>query len=362
MASKAGSMRVIRLHGPSDLRAHNEPLPSPEQGEALIRVTSVGICGSDLHWFCEAGIGSDQLTRPLVLGHEFAGVVEQDRSIGIPGGMPRHKLEGVVRVAVDPAIPCGECPYCLEGNPNFCERLRFAGHSVTDGSLRDYVAWPTRCLHRLPDSISDADGAMLEPLGIAIHAVDLGHIKPGMSVGVFGCGPIGLLILQVARAAGATHIFATDPLSHRLDAAQELGAIPIQAGPRSEETAEVRRAVARATGRQGVDVAIEAAGEDPAVETAVDTAKPGGRVVIVGIPAVDHYMFSASTARRKGLTIAICRRMKHTYPRAIRLVESGRVDVRSLVTHHFPLEKINEAFATANRREGIKIVVDIFGT
>jgi L-iditol 2-dehydrogenase len=203
---------------------------------------------------------------------------------------------------------------------------------------------------------------MLEPLGIAIHAVDLGHIKPGMSVGVFGCGPIGLLILQVARAAGATPLFATDPLLHRLEAAQELGAIAIQAGPNSEESASIRKAVAQATGRQGVDVSFEAAGEDPAVETAVDAAKPGGRVVIVGIPAVDHYMFNASTARRKGLTIAICRRMKHTYPRAIRLVESGRVDVRSLVTHHFPLEKINEAFATALRREGIKIMVDLCPT
>jgi L-iditol 2-dehydrogenase len=344
-------MRVVRLHGSSDLRIHDEPVPSPVQGEALLRVTSVGICGSDLHWFCEGGIGSDQLTRPLVLGHEFAGLVES--------GLYGSKKDGGQRVAVDPAIPCGECPYCKEGNPNFCERLLFAGHSVTDGSLRDYLAWPTRCFFPLPDSLSDAEGVMLEPLGIAIHAIDLGHIKPGMSVGVFGCGPIGLLIMQVARAAGASVIFATDPLPHRLDAARELGAIPIQAGPKSEEAPEVRRLVSQNVGRSGVGVSFEGAGEDPAVETAVDAAKPGGRVVIVGIPAVDHYMFSASNARRKGLTIAICRRMKHTYPRGIRLVQSGQVDVRSLVTHHFPLEKISQAFATANQREGIKILVDL---
>jgi L-iditol 2-dehydrogenase len=200
---------------------------------------------------------------------------------------------------------------------------------------------------------------MLEPLGVAIHAVDLAHIRPGMSVGVMGCGPIGLLIQQVARAAGATQIIATDPLPHRLDAARALGALAIQAGPQSEEAAEVKRAAARVSGRDGVDVAIEAAGVDPAVETAVEITRPGGRVVIVGIPAEDHYTFTASNSRRKGLTIAICRRMKHTYPRAIRLVESGRVDVRSLVTHRFPLEQIGEAFATANRREGIKIVVDL---
>ncbi len=337
-------MKVVRLHGPSDLRLHQEPQPVPAPGETLVQVKSVGVCGSDLHWFCEAGIGSDQLSHPLVLGHEFAGVIQGSSA---------------QRVAVDPAISCGQCEYCQEGNPNFCENIRFAGHSVNDGALRDYVSWPARNLFPLPDSLSDADGAMLEPLGVAIHSVDLGHVKPGMSVSVAGCGPIGLLILQVARAAGATHLFATDPLPHRLDAARALGAMAIQAGPASEESAELIKTIAQATGRQGVDVAFEAAGEDAAVETSVEAARPGGRVVIVGIPAVDHYRFTASIARRKGLTIAICRRMKHTYPRAIRLVESGRVDVRSLVTHRFPLEKINEAFATATRREGLKIMVDL---
>jgi L-iditol 2-dehydrogenase len=318
------------------------------------------VCGSDLHWFCEAGIGSDQLVQPLVLGHEFAGVVQAGVELEAPGMSPVRSGEPV-RVAVDPAIPCGQCVYCYEGNPNFCENLRFAGHSINDGGLRDFLPWPARCLYPLPDSLSDADGAMLEPLGVAIHAVDLGHLKPGMSVSVCGCGPIGLLMMQMARAAGATHLFATDPLPHRLEAARELvGATVIQAGPRGEESAELRRTITQVTGRAGgVDVAFEAAGEDLAVETAVEAAKPGGRVVIVGIPAVDHYAFTASTARRKGLTIAICRRMKNTYPRAIRLVESGQVDVRSLVTHRYPLAKINDAFATASRREGLKIVIEL---
>ena len=354
-------MNVVRLHGPADLRFHQEPLPQPAPGEALVRVTAVGVCGSDLHWLSEAGIGNDQLTQPLVLGHEFAGVVEGELPADVPWLSAAPRSGGGLRVAVDPAISCGMCAYCLEGNPNFCEKLRFAGHSVNDGALREYLAWPARFLHPLPDSLSDADGAMLEPLGVALHAFDLGHVKPGMSVGVFGCGPIGLLILQVARAAGAAYLFATDPLPHRLEAARELGAIAVQAGPHSEEVAELRQTIAQIAGRPGVDVAFEAAGEDPAVETAVEAARAGGRVVIVGIPAVDHYTFTASTARRKGLTIAICRRMKHTYPRAIRLVETGRVDVRSLVTHRFPLAQVHEAFAMANRREGLKIVVDVGG-
>jgi L-iditol 2-dehydrogenase len=332
--------KVIRLHGVGDLRLHTEPTPTPAAGESLVRVTAIGLCGSDLHWFSEAGIGDMRLKSPLVLGHEFAGLVES--------GELRGK-----RVAVDPTIACGKCEFCQEGNPNFCTALRFAGDGVSDGALREYVVWPTRCLFPLPDSLSDADGAMLEPLGVAIHSVDLGHVKPGMTVGVFGCGPIGLLTLQVARAAGATRLIATDKLPQRLEVARALGAEVFQAAD-GQENAEIWAA----TGRKGVDVAFEAAGENPAVETAMACARPGSRVVLIGIPAEDSTTFTASTARRKGLTIKLVRRMKHTYPRAIRLVEGCMVDVRSLVTHRFPLAEINKAFTLASRREGLKMVVE----
>jgi L-iditol 2-dehydrogenase len=338
MTESNRTMRVMRLHGAGDMRLHQEPIPSPGPGESLIRVTAVGVCGSDLHWFAEAGIGDARLTRPLVLGHEFAGVTEDGQ-----------------RVAVDPAIACGQCEYCQAGNPNFCVALRFAGHAENDGALREYIAWPTRCVYPLPDALADADGALLEPLGVAIHAVDLAHIKPGMAVGVFGCGPIGLLTLQVARAAGATHLIATDlpGVPHRLDAARALGAHVLTA---DLHQAEIHKILAM-TGKQGVDVAFEAAGDNAAVEAAIAAAKPGGKVILVGIPPDDRTTFTASTARRKGLTIKLVRRMKHTYPRAIRLVESGMVDVRSLVTARFPLAKAAEAFAVAARREGIKVVI-----
>jgi L-iditol 2-dehydrogenase len=218
--------------------------------------------------------------------------------------------------------------------------VRFAGHGENDGGLCEVLAWPTRCLFPIPDSLSDADGAMLEPLGIALHAVDLGKVRAGMRVGVFGCGPIGLLVIQVARAAGATEVLVTEPLPHRLDAARQFGA---------REWAP----------EQDVDVAFECAGENAAVEDAIAAARPGGRVILVGIPGEDRTTFTASVARRKGLTLKLSRRMKNTYPRAIRLVESGRVDVRSLVTHRFPLEKIMEAFAVAHRREGLKVIVTL---
>ncbi len=335
-------MRAVRLHGPNDLRQHDEPRPKPGPGETLVRVTTVGICGSDLHWFGEAGIGDARLKQPLVLGHEFAGSIAEGS----------HRGE---RVAVDPAIPCNRCEFCLQGDPNLCDAMRFAGHGLEDGALREFIAWRDECLFPLPDSLTDEDGAMLEPLGVAIHAVDLAHLRLGASVGVFGCGPIGLLILQLARLAGARTPVATDTLPHRLDAARRLGAEQaILAGTESEV-----REVAAAADQRGVDVGFEVAGENGAVESAVAAVKPGGRVVLAGIPSDDRTSFPASVARRKGLTLKLVRRMKFTYPRAIQLVESGQVDVRSLVTHRFPLEKSAEAFALARRREGLKVIIEI---
>jgi L-iditol 2-dehydrogenase len=318
-------MKAVRLHAPNDLRQHDEPKPEPGPGEVLVRVTAVGICGSDLHWFNEAGIGDARFQKPLVLGHEIAGVIAEGPKKG-------------VRVAVDPAVPCNECEFCRQGNPNLCTHMRFAGHGLEDGALREYIAWPDECLFPLPDSLSDADGVMLEPLGVAIHAVDLAHLRAGMSVGVFGCGPIGLLVIQVARLAGAMEVFITEPLSPRLDIARGLDAKEWTPG-------------------QEVDVAFECAGENGAVEDAIAAAKPGGRVVLIGIPADDRTSFSATVARRKGLTIKLVRRMKFTYPRAIQLVESGKVDVCSLVSHHFPLEQAQKAFTVAQRRSGLKVII-----
>jgi len=337
-------MDVLRLHGSSDLRLHTEAAPTPTPGEALVRVTAVGVCGSDLHWFGEAGIGDARLEGPLVLGHEFAGVVESPAS-------PLHAR----RVAIDPAIPCQVCVFCLAGEPNLCSALRFAGHGGQDGALREYVAWPERCLFPLPENLSDADGAMLEPLGVALYAADLGQVRPGEAVGVFGCGPIGLLIVQLARLAGATTILATDRLAHRLEAARACGATETVLVADNLPTGTFWQA----SGGRGVSVAFEAAGENQAVEAAVEAARPGGRVVLVGIPYPDQTSFTASTARRKGLSLVFSRRMKFTYPRAIQLVERGLVDVRSLVTHTFPLAQAGQAFDTAQKREGIKIIIQM---
>jgi L-iditol 2-dehydrogenase len=217
------------------------------------------------------------------------------------------------------------------------------------------MAWSERSLFPIPDSFSFADAAMLEPLGIAIHTVDLGNLKAGMSVGVFGCGPIGLLIIQVARAAGATTIITTDKLQHRVEASKAFGASHAFL---VEEGHELELIEAATNGR-GVDVAFEAAGKQDAVDTSFAAVAAGGKVVLAGIPDDDETSFSASLARRKGLTIKLVRRMKHTYPRAIDLVSKGLVDVRSLVTHRFTLEEAPEAFRLAERREGLKVIIEL---
>lgn len=331
-------MKSIRLHGTGELKIHDGSNPVPADGEKLIRVKSVGICGSDLHWFTEGGIGDAKLEHPLVLGHEFAGVTEDGQ-----------------RVAVDPAIPCRHCEYCGQGHPNLCENLIFAGHGRTDGGLREWIAWSEKSLFAIPDSISDDEGALLEPLGVAIHTVDLGKLKAGMTVGVFGCGPIGLLIIQLAKLSGAANIVATDILAHRLEAAKHFGAGEVFFATDASRLSQIRAA----THGRGVNVAFEAAGAQGAVDDAFAAVRPGGKVILAGIPDDDTTCFSASTGRRKGLTIKVVRRMKHTYPRAIELVEKGLVDVQSLVTHRFALEQATEAFQVAQRREGIKVIIEL---
>lgn len=331
-------MRSVRLHGTGDLQIHDEPLPVAGVGEKLVHIKSVGVCGSDLHWFSEGSIGDAKLEHPLVLGHEFAGETEDGQ-----------------RVAIDPAIACGHCEYCERGHPNLCDNMIFAGHGEHDGAMREYASYPIRCLFPIPEFLSFADGAMLEPLGIAIHTVDLGKLKAGMTVGVFGCGPIGLLIIQMAKLSGAANILATDKLEHRVEAAKRFGASQAFFVGDNSQLSEIQTA----TNGRGVDVAFEAAGVQAAVDDAFAAVRPGGKLILAGIPDDDETSFSASVARRKGLTIKLVRRMKYTYPRAIELVSKGLVDVRSLVTHRFPLEQASEAFRVAERREGLKIIIEV---
>jgi L-iditol 2-dehydrogenase len=303
---------------------------------SLVRVTAVGICGSDLHWWDEGAIGDATLAHPLVLGHEGAGVIAEG---------PRRGE----RVAIDPAITCGSCRACRDGYANLCYRIQFAGHGETDGMMRELMAWPTDLLHPLPDTVTDADGALLEPLGVAVHSVDLGHLPFAGTASVIGCGPIGLLLISVLKAAGASSVLAVEPLAHRREAAARYGA-DLVAEPGALDLRELVGA--------GVDVAFEAAGNDEGVGLAVESVRPGGRVVLAGIPGDDAITLQASVARRKGLTIAMVRRMNHVYPRAISLAARGVVDLGALVSGRAGLGSVAEAFGEAARRTGLKVLIE----
>ncbi len=351
-------MLAARLYGPRDIRIDEVPEPpSPGPGEVLLEVAAVGVCGSDLHTYEDGRIGATTVESPLVLGHEFAGrvlAVGPDAS----DGLDQPLLPGQ-RVAVDPATPCWRCEMCEAGHPNLCRRLHFCGLWPDDGALQQRMIVSARSCFPLPDALSDVEGALLEPLGIGIHAVDLAKLKIARSVGVLGCGPIGLMIIKLARLAGADPIYAFDLLPWRVEKAKAWGA----SDAFLVEESDPGVAVAELTAGRGVDVAFEAAWADQSVQQAADMARLGGRVVLVGIPGDDRLEMRHSVARRKGLTIMMSRRMKHTYPRAIHMAASPRcaLDLEDMVSHRLPLRETGRAFAmNADYEAGVhKIVIDV---
>jgi L-iditol 2-dehydrogenase len=335
----AHEMLAARLHGPSDLRIDTIPLPeAPGEGQLLLKVTAVAVCGSDLHVYRHAKIGDTSLEGPLVLGHEFGGKVEAI-NVKENNGQCTPMPPGT-RVAVDPAFPCGKCEWCLRGDPNLCIDLPFCGLWPTQGALTQWMSLPVENCFPVPDSISDACIPLLEPLGVAIHTIDLAKVRLGQSAVVLGAGPIGLCILQALRIAGCHPIFVVEPLSWRREMALELGADEVIC----PEEEDAPAAVLKATGSRGVDIAIEAAHGGIAAEQAVEMAAHGGKVLLVGIDPDDRVLFRHSAGRRKGLTLLMVRRMKHTYPRAIELVEKWGVELEPLITHRFPLRRAEEAF------------------
>ncbi|HLZ28242.1 MAG TPA: alcohol dehydrogenase catalytic domain-containing protein [Chloroflexota bacterium] len=341
-------MRAARLTAPRTIRCEDIPDPEPGENDVLVRVGAVGLCGSDLHYFCDGHIGTSVASEPLVLGHEFAGTVES------VGPNVRGFLVGD-RVAVDPAIPCGRCEVCLEGHPNICPSVRFAGTPPTDGALRELLVWPAQQVVRLPDGMDLDSGAALETLGVCLHALNLSHLRLADRVAVLGVGPIGLLIVRLARLAGAAEIYVTDPNPKRLAAALALGADDaVQVG-----VGDPVVDVVRLTGGRGVDVSFEAAGALETPQQGIDMLRPGGTLVLVGICPEDRIPLAASTSRRKGVTIKLSRRMKHVYPRTIALVQRGMVDLHQIISHHYPLAQTPEAFEHLARAEtdALKVII-----
>jgi L-iditol 2-dehydrogenase len=344
------NMKAARLYGPRDFRIDDLAVPVPGPGQVLLQVLSVGVCGSGVHYFLDGGIGDDKIKEPFVIGHEFSARIA---ALGPGVGGPPVGT----RVAVEPAISCGKCELCLEGHPNLCENILFCSTPPTPGALQEYMVHPANLCFPIPDSVTNDQGSVLEPLGIALHAVGLAKLRPGDTIAILGAGPVGLLILQVALISGARAAYVTDLVSERLEMARKFGATATFRADEGDPVAWVKEQ----TDGRGVDVAFEAAWAEETVAQAAEMARRGGRLMMVGIPREDVAVFPAHAVRRKGLTIKYVRRMKHTYPRAIAMVRDGLIDINTLVTHRFPLDQVAMAYPlVASRSDGaMKIIIEV---
>ncbi|MBP1296771.1 zinc-dependent alcohol dehydrogenase [Bradyrhizobium elkanii] len=331
-------MRAAVLHDIRDIRVTDIPMPAPGANEVVVRVKAVGVCGSDLHSYLEGGTTGPTRIKPFVLGHEFSGTLTPESARRV--GLPAEAL-----VAVDPSISCGRCEWCHRGHTNLCPNVRFLGYAPNNGAMAEFICVPTSAVHVVPDSLGPAAAAILETLGVAIHAMDLARPRLMETVSVLGCGPVGLLLIQLARLAGAGKIVAVDPVKERTELACELGA---------EVACASCDEVASYTDGRGADLVIEATDSSHGFEHAARSARIGGRLVIVGIPENNQYVLSGAESRRKGLSIKFSRRMPEVYPRAIGLAQSGRIKLAPLATHRFSLDQTAAAFEQQSaRRDGI---------
>lgn len=327
-------MKVVRLQEPRKLAVVEEPVPEIGPDEALIKIEAVGICGSDLHRFRGHFFEQEKCGAEIILGHEFTATVAK------VGRDVRHLQPGH-RVAVEAGRNCGKCEWCERGDINLCPHIQFCGAPPTDGALREYMAWPARLLFPLPDELSFDDGVLAEITGICLHSIDLANMRPGLTAAVLGSGPVGLTTVHLLRkVVGASQIFATDLLPYRLQAVLNMGADVVVNAADEDVTSRIME---RTNGR-GVDVVFEAAGVDETSIQSVEIAAPGGHVIIIGIPENDRTPFSSAPARRKGLTFRFVRRSKLTYPRGLALAQNRRINLKAMVTHHFPLDQTEKAF------------------
>ena len=322
------SNKALFIHGAGDIRISDCVPQDPKSDEVMVNVKAVGVCGSDLHYYKDGGIGTAKIKTAFIPGHQFSAVVSKD--------IPEKNIARGELVAVDPASACDACEWCKRGHHNLCPNVKFIGAPPFNGAMTAELPVPTSSLIKIPQNMSAEQGAMLEPLGVCIHAIDLAKPRLIESIAVLGCGGIGLGIIQLLVRTGCHHIIAVDPQEHRAAKAIALGANI--SGPDIS-------VINDATDLRGCDLVIEATNSPNGMADAVNSAAIGGRVVLVGIPDGDTYTtFSAAQARRRGLDVRFSRRMGDVYARAISLVDQAKVDVDALITHRFSVEDAKKAF------------------
>jgi L-iditol 2-dehydrogenase len=344
----AETMKAAVMNAPFDIEMVELPIPDVRDDEVLVKVMAVGVCGSDIHYYEHGRIGPYVVEKPLILGHECAGVVE-----AVGAGVTRFKPGD--RVAVEPGITCGKCGACKEGRYNLCKKVRFLATPPVDGAFVQYIKHREDFLFPIPDRLSYEEAALNEPFSVGIHAARRAGLKPGQSVAIMGLGPVGLMAVVAAKAFGAEKIIAADLEPNRLEAARRLGAthaIDIK-------DADPVQAVREATDGIGADVAFETAGNPKALQSALHAVRRGGKLAVVGLPPQDEIPLNVPWIADNELDIYGIFRYANTYPQGISLLASGIADVRSLITDRYPLEQTKEALerARTNKSGSLKVVV-----
>jgi L-iditol 2-dehydrogenase len=324
--------RAAVMYGTHDVRLEDKPLPDPGPKEVLVKIKAVGVCGSDVHYYEEGRIGSFVVEEPLILGHESMGTV-----VALGDEATKHEVGD--RVTLEPGVPDMTCRECRAGRYNLCPNVRFFATPPIDGAFANYVAIYEDFAFSLPDNLSDNAGALMEPLSVGIWACRKAGIKAGDHVLVTGAGPIGLLAMQVALAQGATEVTITDLAPQRLDLAEKTGAtrtINVSEEPLAEAGVEV-------------DALIECSGNERALGDGIRCIRPAGTAVVVGMGPGEESRIPLSLIQNKELWLTGTFRYANTYPTAIELAATGKVDLDAIVTSYFGLEDTEEALQASRK-------------
>lgn len=329
------------LYAVHDVRLEERPMPVVSPDDVMVEVKAVGVCGSDVHYYEHGRIGTHIVRQPLILGHESAGVI-----VAVGANVNQGRIGE--RVALEPGIPDGVCEQCRAGRYNLCPNVRFFGTPPIDGTFANYVTIPARFAYTLPDSLSNEEGAMIEPLSVGLWACRKARLRGGDHVLITGAGPIGMLAMKVAFALGVAAVTITDVSPQRLARARQLGA------PHSINVAEQPLAQA---GVQA-DVLLECSGNQSALRDGIRSLRPAGMAVAVGMNPGEELSVPMSFIQNREITLIGTFRYANTYADAIALVAAGRVEVRSLITGHYPLAAAEQALqATKQDPANIKSIV-----
>ncbi|MGD0337534.1 MAG: alcohol dehydrogenase catalytic domain-containing protein [Bacteroidota bacterium] len=328
-------------------------VPDPEiinDTDVLIRIKTVGVCGSDIHYYTSGRIGSQIVQFPFIIGHETAGTVEKI-------GKKVTRVKPGQRVAIDPAVSCGRCDQCKAGRENTCREIHFLGTpKQLEGCLREFIVLHEKCCFPIKDSMTFEQAALSEPLSIAVYSVEKSLLPDKASAAILGVGPIGMSLFHVLRTKNAGTVYVTDKIEERLAFSKKLH--PRWSG--NPNRIDIIKEISKIEPLL-LDVVYECSGDEEAIGQAVQLLKPGGALVLVGIPETDEISFSIHELRRKEITIINIRRQVHCTQKAIDLLALHQINMDSMVTHRFPLEETKHAFdLVENYRDGVmKAIISI---